>query len=62
MGRINRRWTDTGSAHGERGLKHRAAEEARHVPMPPELVAILRGKQTGLDSWCMGEFPRESGY
>jgi integrase len=39
---VNRRWTDTGSAHGERGLKHRVAEETRRVPMPPELVAILR--------------------
>jgi integrase len=39
---VNRRWTDTGSAHGERGLKHRGAEETRRVPIPPELVAILR--------------------
>ena len=39
---VNRRWTDTGSAHGERGLKHRAADETRTVPIPPELVAILR--------------------
>ena len=39
---VNRRWTDTGSAHSERGLKHRAAEETRRVPIPPELVAILR--------------------
>jgi integrase len=39
---VNRRWTDTGSAHGERGLKHRAVEEARRVPIPPELVTILR--------------------
>ncbi len=39
---VNRRWTDTGFAHGERGLKHRAAAETRRVPIPPELVAILR--------------------
>lgn len=39
---VNRRWTDTDSAHGERGLKHRAASETRRVPIPPELVAILR--------------------
>jgi integrase len=38
---VNRRWTDTGSAHGERGLKHRAADETRTVPIPPELVTIL---------------------
>ena len=39
---VNRRWTDTDSAHGERGLKHRAADETRRVPIPPELVVILR--------------------
>ena len=39
---VNRRWTDTDSAHDERGLKHRAASETRRVPIPPELVAILR--------------------
>jgi integrase len=38
---VNRRWTDTDSAHGERGLKHRPAQETRRVPIPPELVAIL---------------------
>jgi integrase len=38
---VNRRWTDTDSAHGERGLKHRAADETCRVPIPPELVAIL---------------------
>jgi integrase len=39
---VNRRWTDSHSAHDERGLKHRAADETRRVPIPPELVAILR--------------------
>jgi len=39
---VNRRWTDTASAHDERGLKHRPASETRRVPIPPELVAILR--------------------
>jgi len=38
---VNRRWTDTASAHDERGLKHRPATETRQVPIPPELVAIL---------------------
>jgi integrase len=38
----NRRWTDTGDAHEERGLKHRASAEVRRIPIPPELVAILR--------------------
>ena len=39
---VNRRWTDTGEAHDERTLKHRPAQETRRVPIPPELVAILR--------------------
>lgn len=39
---VNQRWTDTASAHEERGLKHRAASDTRRVPIPPELVAILR--------------------
>ena len=39
---VNRRWTDTASAHDERGLKHRHARDSRTVPIPPELVAILR--------------------
>ncbi len=39
---VTRRWTDSNSAHDERGLKHRAADETRPVPIPPELVAILR--------------------
>jgi integrase len=40
---VNRRWTDSKSAHEERGLKHRPAEASRRVPIPPELVRILRG-------------------
>ncbi|GGQ25271.1 hypothetical protein GCM10010140_64500 [Streptosporangium pseudovulgare] len=38
----NKKWTDSGAAHDDRGLKHRADEEGRPVPIPPELVAILR--------------------
>jgi integrase len=30
------------TAHEERGLKHRPATETRRVPVPPELVTILR--------------------
>ncbi len=37
-----KRWTDSGAVHDERGLKHRGVDEARPVPIPPELVAILR--------------------
>ena len=39
---VTRRWTDTNSAHEERTLKHRPVQETRRVPIPPELVAILR--------------------
>ncbi|MBB2908771.1 integrase [Streptosporangium becharense] len=38
----NKKWTDSGKAHDERGLKHRAKGEGRPVPIPPELVAVLR--------------------
>ena len=39
---VNRRWSDSASAHAERGLKHRPATETRQVPIPAELVTILR--------------------
>ncbi|MFF4197474.1 hypothetical protein [Nonomuraea sp. NPDC001831] len=39
---VNTRWTDTGNAHEERGLKHRGRQDVRPVPIPPELVKILR--------------------
>jgi integrase len=38
----NRRWTDSGEAFDDRRLKHRAEEDTRPVPIPPELVTILR--------------------
>jgi len=38
----NRRWTDSGEAFDDRGLKHRANNDTRSVPIPPELVTILR--------------------
>ncbi|MFF4589707.1 tyrosine-type recombinase/integrase [Streptomyces sp. NPDC001388] len=37
-----RQWTDSGETHDDRGLKNRSAEEVRPVPIPPQLVAILR--------------------
>lgn len=37
-----KRYTDTGQTHEERGLKHRERTATRPVPIPPELVAILR--------------------
>ncbi|MET9063475.1 hypothetical protein [Streptosporangium sandarakinum] len=38
----NKKWTDSGQSHDDRGLKHRADEEGRPVPIPPKLVTILR--------------------
>lgn len=37
-----KRWTDSGEVHDHRGLKHRAPNEVRYVPIPPVHVAILR--------------------
>jgi integrase len=38
----SKQWTDGGEVHDPRGLKHRGRREARIVPIPPELVTILR--------------------
>jgi integrase len=35
-------WTDDGSARQKRGLKHRGQGETRTVPIPPDLVQLLR--------------------
>jgi integrase len=35
-------WTDHGTARQERGWKHRADNETRTIPIPPELVRLLR--------------------
>ena len=37
-----RAWTDEGTARQERGLKHRADNETRTIPIPPVLVRRLR--------------------
>ncbi|MCO5967929.1 tyrosine-type recombinase/integrase [Actinoallomurus soli] len=39
---VNTRWTDSGSTHEERQLKHRSRKDVRVVPIPPVLVEILR--------------------
>ncbi|MEU8276568.1 tyrosine-type recombinase/integrase [Microbispora bryophytorum] len=38
----NKRWTNSGETHDERGLKHRAVDDTREIPIPPVLVTILR--------------------
>lgn len=40
--RVGSEWTDAGTSHEERQLKHRAKKTARPVPIPPELVRLLR--------------------
>ncbi|MBE1590515.1 GntR family transcriptional regulator [Nonomuraea angiospora] len=37
-----KQWTDSGTVHDKRGLKQREEREVRPVPIPPELVRILR--------------------
>lgn len=40
--RAGKAWTDDGRARERRGLKRRGRAESRPVPIPPELVAMLR--------------------
>ena len=44
---VGRQWTDNGSGHDRRGLKHRAEGESRRVPCPPALTKLLRDHLTG---------------
>ncbi|WP_329396222.1 tyrosine-type recombinase/integrase [Streptomyces lydicus] len=41
--RVGSAWTDDGKPYEERGLKRRARSATRDVPIPPELVRLLRG-------------------
>jgi integrase len=45
--RAGRAWTDHGTVRQERGLKHRAAHETRTIPIPPDLVKLLRAHIKG---------------
>ncbi|MFG3018047.1 tyrosine-type recombinase/integrase [Streptomyces sp. NPDC048254] len=40
--RSGKDWTDNGETHEKKGLKHRPRKAVRRVPIPPELVALLR--------------------
>ncbi|MFG2284821.1 tyrosine-type recombinase/integrase [Streptomyces sp. NPDC048595] len=40
--RVGSAWTNDGKSYEERGLKHRARASVRDVPIPPELVRMLR--------------------
>lgn len=39
---VGKRWTGTGAVHDDRGLKNRAEQDTRPVPIPPHLVRLLR--------------------
>jgi integrase len=39
--RVGSQWTDSGTPHDRRHLKHRARKTTRPVPIPPELVRLL---------------------
>ena len=39
---VGRSWTDSGEVHDQRGLKQRSRKATRPVPIPPDLVAMLR--------------------
>ncbi|GAA0949093.1 site-specific integrase [Nonomuraea longicatena] len=39
---VGTEWTDAGTVHEERGLKGRPRRAKRPIPIPPELVSILR--------------------
>ncbi|MCX4576819.1 site-specific integrase [Streptomyces sp. NBC_01571] len=43
-------WTDSGESHDRRGLKHRPRKAVRMVPIPPDLVALLRWHLTAYGS------------
>lgn len=45
----NQGWTDSGEGFDDRGLKHRADNDTRSVPIPPELVTILQYHQENAD-------------
>ncbi|MFD0571772.1 tyrosine-type recombinase/integrase [Kitasatospora gansuensis] len=40
--RVGSAWTDSGTSHDPRSLKHRADKATRPVPIPPVLVQLLR--------------------
>jgi len=42
MPRTGRTWTGNGTPHERRGLKHRPRGAIRQVPIPPQLVTLLR--------------------
>jgi integrase len=68
--RVGSSWTDSRTAHDDRGLKWRPRKEVRHVPIPPHFVAMLRehilthgtGPDGRLFRTARGGIVQESGY
>ncbi|MFD3940066.1 tyrosine-type recombinase/integrase [Streptomyces sp. NPDC058611] len=68
--RAGRAWTDSGEAHDRKGLKHRPRSAVREVPIPPQLVSLLRWHITvhgvaddgRLFRTARGGMVQESGY
>jgi hypothetical protein len=54
-------WSDSGDAHDDRGLTHRGENEPRHVPIPPDLVTILRGHFAWSAPGTMAGSPNSTG-
>jgi hypothetical protein len=53
-------WTDHGTARQECGLKHPADNETRTIPIPPELVRLLRATSSGTGRPQTGDLPLDS--
>ncbi|MFE9648181.1 tyrosine-type recombinase/integrase [Streptomyces sp. NPDC006365] len=53
-------WTDTSTPHDKRGLKHRPRKAVRVVPIPPDLVALLRWHVTAYGTASDGRLFRTS--
>ncbi|MFF7802082.1 tyrosine-type recombinase/integrase [Streptomyces olivaceus] len=53
-------WTDTSTSHDRRGLKHRPRKAVRVVPIPPDLVALLRWHVTAYGAAPDGRLFRTS--
>jgi integrase len=57
---VGRRYTNSGELHDDKGLKHRSANEVRPVPIPSELVALLRARIERYGIALDGRFFRQS--
>ncbi|MFG2652702.1 tyrosine-type recombinase/integrase [Streptomyces sp. NPDC048436] len=54
-------WTDSGKSHDKRGLKHRAKDAVRSVPIPPVYVRMVRSHLTRYGAAPDGRLFRAAG-